>query len=76
MVYGMDLELPLIPTGIFKISNNTKGGDEKYSLETIFEDDGSLYKLTSIAAVDRKRNTLLLGSYRSKGIVRCDSLEP
>ncbi|CAB4400487.1 uncharacterized protein OCT59_028194 [Rhizophagus irregularis] len=76
MIYGNDLELPLMATGIFKISNNTKGGDEKYSLETIFEDDGSLYKLTTIAAVDRKRNTLLLGSYRSKGIVRCDSLEP
>ncbi|PKC70955.1 calcium-dependent phosphotriesterase [Rhizophagus irregularis] len=67
---------PFVPTGILKISNNTERDNEKYSLKPIFEDDGSLFQLTTIAAVDRKRNTLLLGSFRSKGIVRCNSLEP
>ncbi|GBB86621.1 hypothetical protein RclHR1_01300006 [Rhizophagus clarus] len=69
---------PFIPTGVIKISNNTvtEGNNEKYSVKTVFEDDGSLFQLTTIAAADRKRNVLLLGSFRTKGILRCDSLEP
>jgi arylesterase/paraoxonase len=70
-----DPENAPVPFGIFKISNNTEG-DEKYSVKTVIEDDGSLYRLATIAAVDRKRNVLLFGSFRTKGIVRCDSLEP
>ncbi|RIA91559.1 hypothetical protein C1645_767147 [Glomus cerebriforme] len=62
--------------GVLKISNNTEENGVNYSQKVIFEDDGTLFHSPSTAAVDRKRNVLLISSYRAKGIVRCDSLEP
>ncbi|CAJ0922723.1 11316_t:CDS:2 [Entrophospora sp. SA101] len=54
-----------IPTIILKISNNTnedKFNGIKYSKEIVFQDDGSFFSFVTVAAVDRKRNALLLGS--------------
>uniref|UniRef100_A0A1D1YQV1 Serum paraoxonase/arylesterase 1 n=1 Tax=Anthurium amnicola TaxID=1678845 RepID=A0A1D1YQV1_9ARAE len=67
---------PLPPAGILKIGNNTEGDSVKYSQKVIFEDDGTFYHSSTIGAVDRKRNVLLIGSCIVEGILRCDSLEP
>ncbi|CAI2173407.1 18584_t:CDS:2 [Funneliformis geosporum] len=67
------------PFGVLRISNNTdedKFYGVNYSKKVILEDDGNLYNMASVAAVDRKRNVLLIGSFLAKGILRCDSLEP
>ncbi|CAG8438996.1 8545_t:CDS:2 [Funneliformis caledonium] len=63
---------------ILRISNNTeedKFYGVNYSKKVILEDDGNLYNMASVSAVDRKRNVLLVGSFVAKGILRCDGLE-
>ncbi|CAJ0748277.1 17647_t:CDS:2 [Entrophospora sp. SA101] len=64
-----------VPSAIVKISNNTnedKFYGVKYSKEIVYQDDGSFFNHVTVAAVDRKRNVMLLGSFISKGIVRCE----
>nr|CAG8595538.1 6544_t:CDS:2 [Entrophospora candida] len=64
-----------VPSAIVKISNNTnedKFYGVKYSKEIVYQDDGSFFNHITVAAVDRKRNVMLLGSFISKGIVRCE----
>ncbi|CAJ0639564.1 2380_t:CDS:2 [Entrophospora sp. SA101] len=60
-----------VPSAIVKISNNTnedKFYGVKYSKEIVYQDDGSFLNFVTVAAVDRKRNVMLLGSLISKGI--------
>ncbi|CAG8488401.1 2676_t:CDS:2 [Dentiscutata heterogama] len=60
---------------IFKVSNNT-GEDRfygiKYSKEKIFEDDGTLLRMVSVAAGDSVRKVVFFGSPHNPGVVRCE----
>jgi len=74
MIYRSE-KAPPQPTNIIKVSNNTaedKFYGIKYSQKIIYEDDGSILPAVTIAAVDGKRNVMLLGSYRGDGIARCE----
>ncbi|CAG8540253.1 12922_t:CDS:2 [Ambispora gerdemannii] len=63
------------PDLIVKISNVTKKADSRigsnYQVTKVLDSDGKEFTAISIAAVDRKRDALLLGSFVSKGITRC-----
>jgi len=66
---------PSQPATIIKISNNTaedKFYGIKYSQTIVYDDDGSILPAVSVAAVDRQRNVMLLGSFREEGIARCE----
>ncbi|CAG8502351.1 36236_t:CDS:2 [Racocetra persica] len=61
--------------GVIKISNNTeedKFNGIKYVKEKIFEDDGTLFHAASVAAGDKNRKVMFLGSPFAEGVVRCD----
>ncbi|RIA93872.1 hypothetical protein C1645_761483 [Glomus cerebriforme] len=67
--------VPSHPAAIIKVSNNTaenKFYGIKYSHQIIYEDNGSILPAVSVAAVDRQRNVILLGTFREKGIARCE----
>ncbi|GBC06788.1 hypothetical protein RclHR1_07040011 [Rhizophagus clarus] len=73
--YMIDRTSPPQPAAVIKISNNTaedKFYGIKYSHKIIFEDNGSILPSVSIAAVDRQRNVMLLGTFRGSGIARCE----
>ena len=64
-----------LPVAVVKISNNTaedKFYGIKYSHEIIFEDNGSIQSAATVAAVDRRRNVMLMGSVFTSGISRCE----
>ncbi|CAG8618333.1 6172_t:CDS:2 [Ambispora gerdemannii] len=67
---------PPPPVLIAKISNVTKKAHpllgSNYQVTKVLETNGSDFNSISIAAVDRKRNVILLGSILNKGITRCD----
>jgi hypothetical protein len=66
---------PPHPAAIVKVSNNTaedKFYGIKYSQKIIYEDNGSILPSVSVAAVDRQRNVILLGTLRGEGIARCE----
>ncbi|CAG8495161.1 17603_t:CDS:2, partial [Cetraspora pellucida] len=60
---------------VFKVSNNT--GENRfyginYEKKKIFEDDGTLFSCISVAASDSVRKVMLLGSFFTPGVIRCE----
>jgi len=68
-------QTPLFPAAVVKVSNNTnedKFYGKKYSHKIIYEDNGNVLPAVTVAAVDGRRKVMLLGSFYSKGVGRCD----
>ncbi|KAG9062768.1 Serum paraoxonase/arylesterase 2 [Linnemannia hyalina] len=58
------------PSKVVKISKDVVGGGHK--VETVLEDDGKLISTGTVAAVDRKRGVMLIGTaFSNRGVVRC-----
>ncbi|CAG8561741.1 2736_t:CDS:2, partial [Racocetra fulgida] len=60
---------------VLKVSNNTgenKFYGIKYEKKKIFEDDGTLFGAVSVAAGDSVRKVMLLGSFHTPGVIRCE----
>ncbi|KAK3816605.1 MAG: Arylesterase-domain-containing protein [Benniella sp.] len=82
MMHGLSVpEKPVVgPSKIVKISKNPQAkadapaaaGTPKYLVETVLVDDGNLISTGTVAAIDRKRNVMLVGTaFGEKGFVRC-----
>ncbi|KAF9435206.1 Serum paraoxonase/arylesterase 2 [Entomortierella beljakovae] len=63
------------PSKIVRLRKNPLAGspdNTKYIVETVLLDDGSTISTGTVAAVDRKRGVMLVGSaFSEKGFVRC-----
>ncbi|KAF9126603.1 Serum paraoxonase/arylesterase 2 [Mortierella sp. 14UC] len=57
------------PSRIVKLTRKRDGG---HKVETVLEDDGGLISTGTVAAVDRQRGVMLVGTaFSNRGLVRC-----
>ncbi|KAG0299519.1 Serum paraoxonase/lactonase 3 [Dissophora globulifera] len=64
------------PSKVVKMSlsplTKTSSGAPKYQLETVVQDDGHLISTGTVAALDRERGVMLIGTaFSDRGLVRC-----